>query len=175
MTFSAKITAAISATQVGPNDFGGPEFTPEMKMVLNLADGTTAGRANRLWADVRTLAPDTSEVLDLTGALADAFGGVLTQAELVAIMLINAPRTGPANSSALSITRGGGAPMSGVIQGSGGSIGLINPGGLFLMACDHINGIGPIVAGTADTLNIFCHFSAGAGATYQIMLIGRSA
>lgn len=172
MGLSAKITAAITAAQTGANDFGGPNFAPEVKAILTLADGTTASRADRLWADERTVASATNDDIDLTGVLLDAFGATLSQAELVAILIINAPKTGAANTTNLTIG-GGTNPVVGFLGGTTPTIGPIRPGGFVMLACPDAAGLGVVTAGTGDILRIAN--SSGAAAKYQIVVIGRSA
>lgn len=172
MTLSAKITAAITATETGPNDFGGPDFAPEIKAILNLADGTTASRADKFWADQRQIAAASNDDIDLTGVLRDAFGDTINQVELVALMVINGPRTGPQNTTNLTIG-GGTNPVVGFLGGTTPTIGPIRPGGVVLLACPDAAGLGAITAGTGDILRIAN--SAGAAATYQIVVIGRTA
>lgn len=172
MGLTANIRASLRATQTGANDFGGPGFTPALEAVLALTDGTTANKADRFWADVRTVASASNDDLDLTGTLTDAFGASLAQVELVALMIINAPLSGAANTTNLTIG-GGSNPVVGFLGGTTPTIGPIRPGGFLLLACGDAAGIGAVTAGTGDILRIAN--SSGAAATYQIAVIGRSA
>jgi hypothetical protein len=171
MAIKAQIRAGISATQTGPTDYPS-QFTPNVERVMRLVNGTTAGQADILFADERTVASDTSDDLDLAGVLTNAFGATITAAELVALLIINAPKTGAANTTTLTIG-GGSNPVVGFLGGTTPTIGPIQPGGVVLLAADHASGLGAITAATADILRITN--SAGAAAKYQIVILARSA
>lgn len=166
-----EVTASLKAVQAGPNDFGGPQFAPEILAVLNTTIGTGANQADIFFADQRTVASASNDDLDLAGVLSNAFGQTITAAELVAIMLINAPINGAANTT--NLTLGGGTnPVTGFLGGTTPTVGPIRPGGFLLLACGDAAGIGAVVAGTGDILRVAN--SAGAPASYQIAIIARS-
>lgn len=169
---SATLVAQLRANQVGANDFGGPNFTPEIQAILNFTNGTGANQANILWADQRTIATAANDDLDLNGVLTNAFGATVSAVELVAIIVINAPRSGAANTTNLTI--GGGAnPVTGFLGGTTPTIGPIRPGGFVFLGCGDAAGLGAVTAGTGDILRIAN--SAGASATYQIAILARNA
>lgn len=168
---SARLMATLTARQTGPTDFNA-EYTPTLRKVIDLTDGTTANKADLLFADQRTVASASNDDLDLAGVLADAFGTTITAAELVAILLINEPRSGTANTTDLTIG-GGSNPVSGFLGGTTPTIGPIKPGGVFLLGAGDAAGIGSVAAGTGDILRIAN--SSGASATYQIAILARSA
>ena len=56
MTVSAKLSAIFEATQLGFNDYGGPNFSATVQDVLQFSMGGGSGQANLLFADERTLA-----------------------------------------------------------------------------------------------------------------------
>lgn len=168
----AEITAAIKAAQTGPNDFGGPAFNLDMGAVLATTLGVAAGQADILFADQRTVASATNDDIDLAGALANAFGQTITAAELVAILIINAPISGAANTTNLTIGAGSN-PFIGFLGGTSPTIGPIRPGGFVLLGCGDAAGLGAVVAGTGDILRIAN--SSGAPASYQIAIVARTA
>ena len=172
MPLTTKIRVSLVAAQTGANDFGGPSFEPEMIAALNLASGTVANAADVLWMDQRTLASGASDQLDLAGVLTDAFGATVAMAELVGIFIINGPRAGAVNTTALTIG-GGTTPIVGFLGGTTPTIGPLQPGAFIFMASPHASGLGAVAAGTADNLRITN--AAGAAATYQIAILGRTA
>lgn len=172
MTISAKITAKFSALQAGANAFG-DRFDPIIEQALAAANGTAAGQADLLYADERTITTGANDDIDLTGGLSDAFGNSLTFVELVAILVINAPITGSANTTDLSIGAGGASSFVGFFGAVADVIGPLKPGGVFMLAATDAAGIGTVVDSTGDVLRIAN--SSGASATYQIVLLGRSA
>lgn len=172
MALAATLVAELRATQTGANDFGGPSFTPTISQVIALADGTGASQANLFWADQRTVATASNDDLDLSGVLTDAFGATFTAVELVALLVINAPKTGSANTTNLTIG-GGSAPITGFMGGTTPTIGPIRPGSFVFLGSSDAAGFGAITATTADILRIAN--SSGASATYQIAILARTA
>lgn len=166
-----EITASISAVQAGSNDFGGPAFAPNVAARLNTILGTGAGQADILFVDERTVASASNDDLDLAGVLANAFGATIAAAELVAILIINAPVGGTANTTNLTIG-GGTNPVVGFLGGTTPTIGPIRPGGFVLLGCGDAAGLGVVTAGTGDILRIAN--SSGAAARYQIAIVARS-
>lgn len=171
MSLNAEILCRLNATQRGGNDFGGPSFNPSMEAVLQLTDGTTAGKADLLFVDERTVNESSNDDIDLAGALTDAFGATITAAEVVALFIINAPRSGTANASDLTIGNATNA-FEGFLSAAG-TIGPIKPGGFLLIGAGNAAGLGAVTAGSADELRIAN--GAGGNATYQIGIIARSA
>lgn len=172
MTLTADIRASIKAKETGSSDFTGPIFTPSIAQALALTDGTGASQANLLFVDERTVSSASNDDIDLAGVLASAFGATLTFAELVAVLIINAPISGAANTTNLTIGAGSN-PFVGFLGGTTPTIGPIRPGGFVMIGCADAAGIGTVAAGTGDILRIAN--SSGAAATYQIAIIGRNA
>ena len=174
MGLTAEITARVKARQTGSNDFGGPDFAPAVELLMQLTNGTAAHQADLLYADERTVASATNDDIDLAGVLTSAFGAVITNAELVAVMIVNKPRADGAAANTTNLTIGVGTnPFLGFVGGTTPTIGPLRPGGVFLIASPDAAGIGTVAAGTGDILRIAN--SSGAANTYQIVIIGRSA
>lgn len=172
MPLSAEILVRLKATQTGANDFGADSFSPTMEKLLQLTDGTTANKADILWMDQRTVSASSNDDIDLAGALSDAFGETVAGAELVALFIINGPRTGAANTTDLTIG-GGSAPLTGFLGGTTPTIGPLKPGAFLMLAAGDAAGLGAITATTADTLRVAN--GSGASATYQIAVVARTA
>lgn len=172
MPLSSTVRVRVAASQTGSNDFGGPAFSPEMETAINLANGTGPNQADLLFVDERTVAASTNDDIDLNGVLSQAIGGSFTAAEIVAIVIINAPKSGTANLSSLTIG-GGTNPFLGFLSGTTPAIGPIGPGGHLSIGSPGATGLGTVTAATADILRIAN--GAGGPATYQIALIGRTA
>lgn len=172
MALTADIKVSLRATQTGSNDFGGPVYTPAIAAALALTDGTGANQADIIFCDVRTVNSASNDDIDLAGVLSSAFGSTITFAELVGLVIINAPASGAANTTNLTIGVGSN-PFLGFFGGTSPTLGPIRPGGVFLLASPDAAGIGTVAAGTGDILRVAN--SSGASATYQIGIIGRSA
>jgi len=171
MALTATIVAALTAKQTGGNDFSGDNFTPAMRQTISITDGTGANQGDLLFLDQRAVATAANDDIDLSGVLADAFGATITAAELVAVFVINAPISGAANTTDLTIGAGSN-PYIGFL-GAAHTIGPIKPGGMFMIGAGDAAGIGAVTAGTGDILRIAN--SAGATANYQIGIVARSA
>ena len=167
MTVSAELLVKLTAVQTGQNDQGNPEFRPSLTYLKQLADGTGANQADRIWTDTRTLAASGSEDLDLAGVLADAFGSAITMAEVVAL-LIEASASNTNN-----VVVGDAAAPVPLFGGTNPTL-SIKPGGLFLVVAPDASGQFAVGAGSTDDLKI-ANSGSGTPVTYTIMIIGRSA
>lgn len=172
MPLETTIKATLRARQTGTNDFGTPIFTPEIAAFLELANGTGVSQADLIFVDERSVASATNDDIDLAGVLANPLGGTLSFVEIVALIVINAPKSGAANTTNLTIG-GGTNPFIGFLGGTTPTIGPIRPRGFVYLGCPADVGIGAVTAGTGDILRIAN--SSGAAATYQIGIVGRSA
>ncbi len=172
MALTSTILARISATFTGTSQVGGQTFAPKLEKVIQTADGTGANQADLIYAAERTVGDGADDDIDLAGVLTDAFGATITSAEGVALLVINQQADGTANTTDLTIGAGTN-PWLGFLGGTTPTVGPIKPGGIVLIAAGDAAGIGAITAGTADILRI--SNSAGAGNTYQIAVIARSA
>lgn len=173
MTLSAQIVAQLRATQLGTNDFGGPQFSPTMEKIVSLSIGTGADQADILWMDERTVTTGANDDLDLNGVLTNAFGATVNAVEIVAMFIINEPRAGsPANTTTLTVGAGTN-PVTGYLGGTTPTLGPIRPGNFVLFGGGNVGGFGVVTASTGDILRIAN--SAGASATYQIAILARSA
>ncbi len=168
---TATLTAKLTAAQTGPNDFGG-SFSPTVSALVSLTSGTTAGKADMIFTDVRTVASASNDDIDLTGVLTDAFGSAFNAAELVALIVINGPISGTANTTDLTIGAGTN-PFVGFLGGTTPTIGPLKPGAFVFIGASDVAGIGAVSAGSADILRIAN--SSGASASYQIGILARSA
>ena len=172
MALTSEILVRLKATQSGANDFGNDSFSPKMQALLQTTDGTTANKADILFVDQRSVASATNDDLDLAGVLADAYGATITAAEVVALFVINAPISGSANTTDLTIGAGSN-PFVGFLGGTAPTIGPIKPGGFVMIGAGDAAGIGAVTAATADILRIAN--SSGAAAVYQIGILARTA
>lgn len=168
-----KVDVAVSwkASQASPNSLFGNLSSAEMRAVLNTTLGTGANQADRLYMAQRQVASGANDDIDLAGVLTDAFGTVITAAELVALFLINKPISGVDNTT--NLTLGGGTnPVVGLLGGTTPTLGPIRPGQFVLMGNAGAAGLCAITAATADILRVAN--SAGAIANYQIALLMRT-
>jgi hypothetical protein len=171
MAVTATLRGSIDLTQTGGNDYD-DKLKATIAKTISLTDGTAANNADLIFVDQRTVATATNDDIDLAGSLTDAFGVTITFAEIVAVLVINGPISGSANTTDLTIGAGSN-PFVGFLGGTAPTIGPIKPGGVFMIFAGDAAGVGTVTAGTGDILRIAN--SSGASATYQICIIGRSA
>lgn len=174
MTKVADISVKLAASTEGSNAFsGGPHWSGAMEKVFSLTDGTTAGKFDRVYMAERSVAASTNDDIDLAGSLTDPLGTVITAAEIVAIMIVNAPQDPEDAANVSDLTIGAGTnPFIGFL-GATHTIGPIKPGGVFFLAASNAAGIGTVTAGTGDILRIAN--GAGGTANYQIGILARTA
>lgn len=174
MGLQTDIAVKLRARQTGTNDYGPQDWSPDMELAISLASGVAAYQADLLYLDERTVAASTNDDIDLNGVLVGPFGATISNAEMVAVLVINKPKSATAAANVSSLTIGAATnPFIGFVGGTTPTIGPIRPGGLFLIASPDAAGIGTVVPSTGDILRVAN--GAGGSATYQIALLGRTA
>lgn len=173
MALTTSFRLALRGVLTGTADFGAAQSHPELSLAYDTADGTAAGQADIIWADERTVATGATDSIDLS-PITDAIGVSRAPVEIVGLIIINAPKSGAANTTNLTVGAGSNPATVGFLGGTTPTIGPIRPGGVVaLWNSDNAAGFGAITATTGDILQIVN--SAGASATYQIALVARSA
>lgn len=167
---SAELAVRFSAVQTGSNDFGGPDFRPELEAILQFTSGVAANQADILYVDERAFTSSTADDIDLAGVLSNAFGQTITAVEIVGIVIINATKAGVRNTVTLSVGAGS-APWFGMF-GATGDVIKVPPGGVFCLFAPDASGLGTVTATTADLLTVTPGAAAG---SYQIAILARTA
>lgn len=170
MGLTSSLLIKLNARQTGTNDFGGPDFSPELEKLFQFASGTGADQADILYADEVAFTSSTAVELDLYGVLTQAFGSIINAAEVVAIVIVNESRAGVRNTVTLAVGAGT-APWFGMF-GATGDIIKVPPGGALAAVAPDAAGYGPVTATTADKLTITPGAAAGA---FQIAILARTA
>ncbi|MEZ0212440.1 MAG: hypothetical protein ACAH27_05750 [Xanthobacteraceae bacterium] len=173
MPLTSEIRLKLAATQTAANDLGVPTFSPLLELVAQLTNGVGVSQADLIFTDERTLALSGTDDLDLYGVLQSAFGATLNMAEIVAIFIVNKPKTIGVAASLGTLTVGVGTnPFLGFLTGTTPAIRAIGPGGFLALYNPDNAGLGTVTASTADILRI-ANSSAGIS-TYQIGILARS-
>jgi hypothetical protein len=132
---------------------------------ITLGSGTGYGKADIAFMDMRALAASTSENLDLSGVLTDAFGQVISAAKVKAIEIENPE----ASLSTLTVGAAGTNAFNGPFSAGTYSIDL-KPGDKAVF----VSRTGwTVTAATGDLLKVAN--GAGASVNYLIKLIAASA
>ena len=173
MPLTTDLRLSLRGVLTGVADFGSPTSQPDLTLAFSTADGTAAGQADIIWMEERTVASGANDDIDLA-PITNALGASQTPVEIVGIILINAPKSGVANTTNLTLGVGTNPVTTAFLGGTSPTVGPIRPGGIFMIwNSDNAAGFGAVAAGTADILRIAN--AAGAAATYQIAFVGRSA
>lgn len=164
MSFYAALSIGLKAQMTGALDIERLASSIDKNWLVELADGTGADQAQRMWSDTRTLAGGASETLDLIGnTLRDAFGAILSL-DKVKMIIVVAAKT---NTTTLTI----GNVVNGIVDPfltSAGGV-LVRPGGVFVSVAPGATGF-PLVSATQDLINVAN--AAGAAASYDIVIVG---
>lgn len=166
MSLTTKVHLVVSGRQVSDLDLGDAAFPFSLSALFELANGTGASQADRLFTDRRTLSASANEDLDLAGVLVDPFGTTLTFAKLKGLIV----KAAAANTNDVQVTRpsSNGVPIF-MAAGDGAAV---KPGGVLMLAWP---GTGvTVTAATGDLINI-ANSGAGTSVTYDVILIGTSA
>lgn len=179
-TLTATIKASMSGSFINTlsNSGGSVSALVELILTLSTTDGTTTGKADKIWASkARSLSGATSENIDVydfgvidigTGAGEDALGNSQTLTEIVAMLIENK------STSTGNLTIGGEGSAAAWQTPFGASdtatFGPFPPGGFMLFAA----GADPAFA-VADSSNHLLKITSSDTLTYDIYIIGRSA
>lgn len=165
MAKTAELRVKLTAAETGPNTISAQSFNPIIEKLMQFTEGTGAGQFDRAYIAERTVALSTNDDLDLAGVLTDAFGNVITAAEIVALLIVSD------TTNTVTLTVGGGAnPWIAPWIATGDGV-KVQPGGLFLLVAPDANGIGVVVAATGDILRIA---NGAAQSKYKIAVLART-
>lgn len=179
-TLKATFKASVSGTYINTlaNSAEPVSVLLEKAVTLTTTDGTTTGKADKMWSSkARSLSGASSESIDVydlgtidigTGSGKDALGNSITFAEIVAVLIEN-------NSSSTGNMTIGGEGSAAAWQtpfgaSDGASVGPIPPGGFFMFGST----ADPAFAVT-DSSDHLLKIASSATLTYDIYIIGRSA
>lgn len=162
------LVASIAGKYTGSNDVAAPVQTLNHASTVQLATGTTAGQADLMFTDERTLAASTSESLDLAGGLTDAFGATLGFAEIVGLLI----EADAGNTNDVVVGGAASNAFLGPFADATDKL-KVKPGGFAFLAAP-TDPAWPVTGGTGDLLQV-ANGGAGSAVTYTVTVIGRSA
>ncbi|MFE6103188.1 hypothetical protein ACFVQ4_24970 [Streptomyces laurentii] len=157
------------AEQAQPLDLGTGRAPQSLARAMSLADGTGAGKADRVWSDRRQLNASATEDLDLAGVLLDAFGSAVTFARIKGIVIAAAA----GNTNNVVVGNAASNAWS-TLLGATGTL-TLRPGAFVAVGTGAADATGyTVTASTGDVLKI-ANSGAGSTVTYDIHIIGASA
>jgi hypothetical protein len=164
MSQSAELKLELNVAQAVSSGISSASAKSAFSKVMQLLDGTGAGKASKSFFGSRTISASATDGLDLAGVLVDALGASLTFTKIKMI----AVKAAAANTG--NITLGGGTNACNTFFGADTDKIVIKPGGLFVIAAEDANGYA-VTAGTDDLINIVNLVAAQVA--YDIVIIGE--
>ncbi|MFD3574770.1 hypothetical protein [Streptomyces sp. NPDC058644] len=168
MGLSASLSVAATVSQTKALDLTTVADPLMFRRAVNLTDGTTAGKADKVFHDRRTLAASASEDLDLAGVLLDAFGAALTFVRIKGLFISAAA----ANSN--NVVVGAATNAWATLLSATGTLTLRPGASVGAMAGPADATAYAVTAGTADLLKV-ANSGAGSTVTYDVVIVGASA
>ena len=165
MSLVTRVKVGIEADYKNVVDFVTSEADVVLNKIFDLANGSGADKANKVYFKTRILGSGASESLDLAGSLADAFGATLTFTKVRVLAII----ADAGNTTDVAV--GGAASNAWVgMFGDATDKVLVKPGSMFLWIARDAGG-GAVVASTGDLLKVAD--AGAAGVTYTVIVIGE--
>lgn len=166
-SLTARITWSLSGSYSNALDLGiTGQASPAINRALDLASGVGASQADVLWSDQRTIAPSSTEDLDLKGGgLTDVFGNAINPAKVRAILVY------AATTNTNDVVLGGDANSVPFLSTAATTVTLL-PGASFVLTAPATAGIA-VTAATGDIIQV-ANSGAGTSVTYDIVIIGTS-
>lgn len=134
---------------------------------IQLLIGTTASKADKAFADTRTLAASANEDLDLAGSLLDPFGATLTFVKVKGIYV----KAASGNTNSVKLKPAASNGFTGPFNAAADTV-ILPPGGFVVLAAP-VSGW-TVTAGTGDKINL-ANSAGSTSVTYDIVIIGTSA
>lgn len=169
MSLSSTLSVAVTAIQTSPGDLATGSVPLAVRHAVNLASGTGAGAADRVFSDRRTLAASGTEDLDLNGSLLDAFGGTVNLLRVKGLYVA----ASSANTNNVVV---GNASSNGwaTLLSATGTV-TLRPGAAILALAGQADATAyGVTASTGDLLHI-ANSGSGSAVTYDVIVIGASA
>lgn len=166
-TLAASIAVSVKAQLDNSLDLGGASYPLAISKSVVLTNGTGANQAKDMFTDRRTLAASTSEDLDLSGVLTNAFGASIAFTKIRALIISSAA------DNVNDVVIGGHATAAcASFFGDVTDKLKVKPGGTVALIAPDAAGYA-VTAVTADLLKI-TNGGAGTPVTYDIVIIGTT-
>lgn len=170
MTLVTKLALNIGADYATALDLATATVPLLKTYAATLQTGTGAGQADRIFHDQRTLTASSTEDLNLTGVLTDAFGVALTFVKLKAIII--AAAAGNTNNVLVGGVANG---VASFLSPAATGIITLRPGATFAIFAGAADAAGyAVTPATANLLHV-ANSAAGTSVIYDVIVIGTSA
>lgn len=170
MALATDISLRILANYTTTKDLGNiPASNLDFSQKIQLASGVSAGQADKLWYDERTLGASASEDLDLSGTQTDDFGTTFTIARIKAIAIKAA-----ASNTNNVVIGGASATQWASLLGTTGTV-TLRPGAFIAAVAGSADATGYVCAAGATDLLKVLNSAGGTSVVYQIVVVACSA
>ncbi|MFH8792198.1 hypothetical protein [Streptomyces sp. NPDC017941] len=169
MGVSSALSMAATVSQTKALDLTTVADPLMFRRAVQLTDGTTAGKADKVFHDRRTLAASATEDLDLAGSLLDAFGAVINLVRVKGLFI------SAAAANANNVVIGNATSNAWItLLGATGTL-TLRPGASVGLMAGQADATGyAVTAGTGDVLKV-ANSGAGSAVTYDLVIVGASA
>lgn len=167
MLQSAQLSIRATLLEKKTADLGDASRSINWGATIDVATGTTDGKADRSWGDQGSIPASDEVLIDLAGVLSDVFGASLTFAKIKGILI----KAGEANVNDLVVGGAGSNAFVGPFDAADNTF-KVRPGG-YLASWAPKTGW-TVTAGTGDILRL-ANGGSGSAVTYDIIIIGTSA
>ncbi|MFJ4847543.1 hypothetical protein [Streptomyces sp. NPDC088733] len=162
------ISIAISGELTNALALATADVPLNVKRAMQLASGTGAGKADRIYHGRRTLAASATEDLDLAGVLVDAFGTAITFARIKALLIAAAT----ANTNNVVVGAASSNQWATFLNTTGTM--TLRPGAFVGVGTGAADATGyGVTASTGDLLKV-ANSAGSTSVQYDIVLIGAS-
>lgn len=167
-SLSATVKLTANATQTNTSiDVGSSTYLFNETFQKIFTNGNTAGLANAVWTDKRTIAFGVDDDLDFAGVLTDIYGGALTFTSIKTLIV----KANDDNANALILGGDTSANISTIFGADTDTISL--PAGACICLLNPVNGYA-ITATSADKLRLTNPGGSGS-IGYEIIVLGTKA
>lgn len=166
MSLDTDLLIRVLATELSVQDLVTTDAPVSYTLRTQLATGTGAGQADRIFTDTRTLSASATEDLDLQGSLLTPLGTAFTPARVKALVITAAS----GNTNNVNVTRpaSNGVPL--FLAASDGV--AVQPGGALVLVAPGATGYA-VTASTGDLVTV-TNSAGTTSVTYNVIIIGSS-
>lgn len=168
-SLQTNIRSSLNWNYTNPNSLGDTVNAGSITFSDVLSNGTTAEKADLIYAVAGTIAASGTLTIDLSGSVADVFGNTISMARVKAVIV---ELTTDTAADYLVFGNSGSNPI-GLWFGAVTHTEQIRNGGVMVHYCQDATGW-PVVNSASDKILITNHDSVNI-ATYQLCIIGASA
>ncbi|MFI8104708.1 hypothetical protein [Streptomyces sp. NPDC086023] len=168
MTLTSDFAVSASVVNTKASDLSAAADNLLKKYAVHLESGAGAGRADRVFADTRTLAASASETLDLAGSLTDSYGTTTSFARVKFILV--AASLG--NTNNVVVGNNASADFVGLWNAAGTL--TLRPGMVFAAFAASTDATGMVVTATTADLIKVANSAGSTSVTYDVIIVGNS-